>query len=104
MAETLAAAERANLARIDKGALRTALGGVFISGLGPLLVRDLPVDAAATAFAADHRAPRRPLVAQREAPLPPRAKALAILAGLLLAADLVLGKRHPPPSWKRPCW
>ena len=94
MAETSAAAERANLARIDKGALRTALGGVFISGLGPLLVRDLPVDAAATAFWRLIIAlPAALWLAQREAPLPPRAKALAILAGLLLAADLVLWNR-----------
>ena len=91
---TVAEAGRGSPAQIDKGALRTALGGVFISGLGPLLVRDSPVDAAATAFWRLMIAlPAALWLARREAPLPPRAKALAILAGLLLAADLVLWNR-----------
>ena len=94
MAEISAAAGRANPARIDKSALRAALGGVFISGLGPLLVRDSPVDAAATAFWRLVIAlPAALWLARRQAPLPPRAKALAILAGLLLAGDLVLWNR-----------
>ena len=50
MAETLAVAEPVRAGQIDRGALRTASGGVFISGLGPLLVRNSPVDVAATAF------------------------------------------------------
>jgi drug/metabolite transporter (DMT)-like permease len=80
--------------RVDKGALRTALGGVFISGLGPLLVRNSPVDPAATAFWRLIIAlPAALWLARREAPLPPRARALAILGGLLLAGDLVLWNR-----------
>jgi drug/metabolite transporter (DMT)-like permease len=59
-----------------------------------LLVRNSPVDAAATAFWRLVIAlPAALWLARREAPLPPRAKALAILAGLLLAADLVLWNR-----------
>ena len=93
MAEIVARAEQA-AAEIDKGALRTAMGGVFISGLGPLLVRDSPVDAAATAFWRLVIAlPAALWLARRTPPLPPKAKALAILAGLLLAADLVLWNR-----------
>jgi drug/metabolite transporter (DMT)-like permease len=93
MAETLAVTP-ITPSRIDKGALRTALGGVFISGLGPLLVRNSPVDAAATAFWRLVIAlPAALWLARREAPLPARAKALAVLAGLLLAADLVLWNR-----------
>lgn len=94
MAEALAGVERAAPPQIDKSALRTAAGGVFISGLGPLLVRDSPVDAAATAFWRLVIAlPAALWLARRVEPLPPRAKALAILAGLLLAADLVLWNR-----------
>src|SRR5215475_1395801 len=91
MAEAMAGAERAVASRVDKGALRTALGGVFISGLGPLLVRNSPVDPAATAFWRLVIAlPAALWLARRVAPLPLRAKALAMLAGLLLAGDLVL--------------
>ncbi|HET6161344.1 MAG TPA: DMT family transporter [Dongiaceae bacterium] len=91
---SLAATERAELTRVDKGALRTAIGGVFISGLGPLLVRNSPVDSAATAFWRLMIAlPAALWLARRVDPLPPRAKALAILAGLLLAGDLVLWNR-----------
>lgn len=94
MAETLEAARRVSPAQVDKRALRAAVGGVFISGLGPLLVRDSPVDAAATAFWRLVIAmPAALWLARRETPLPPRARALAILAGLLLAADLVLWNR-----------
>ncbi|WP_119305196.1 DMT family transporter [Dongia deserti] len=94
MAEALAGVQRAAAPQIDKGALRTALGGVFISGLGPLLVRDSPVDAAATAFWRLVIAlPAALWLARRTAPLPLKAKALAVLAGLLLAADLVLWNR-----------
>jgi drug/metabolite transporter (DMT)-like permease len=94
MAETLAGIERVPAPQVDRGALRAAFGGVFISGLGPLLVRDSPVDAAATAFWRLLIAlPAALWLARREAPLPPRAKMLAIVAGLLLAADLVLWNR-----------
>jgi drug/metabolite transporter (DMT)-like permease len=79
---------------IDRAALRVALGGVFISGLGPLLVRDSPVDAAATAFwRLLIAAPAAFLLARRAPALPLRAKLWALLAGLLLAADLVLWNR-----------
>ena len=94
MAESLVGVQRANPPQVDKSALRTALGGVFISGLGPLLVRDSPVDAAATAFWRLIIAlPAALWLARREEPLPPKAKAMAILAGLLLAGDLVLWNR-----------
>lgn len=94
MAQTLAIAARAPQAQIDRGALRTALGGIFISGLGPLLVRHSPVDAASTAFwRMLVAAPIAFWLARREPALPPRAKLLAILAGLLLGADLVLWNR-----------
>jgi len=94
MAESLVGVQRANPPQVDKSALRTALGGVFISGLGPLLVRDSPVDAAATAFWRLVIAlPAALWLARREEPLPPKAKAMAILAGLLLAGDLVLWNR-----------
>ena len=80
--------------RIDPAALRSALGGMFISGLGPLLVRNSPVDAASTAFWRMLLAtPIALWLARREPALPPRAKLLAIVAGLLLGADLVLWNR-----------
>jgi drug/metabolite transporter (DMT)-like permease len=67
---------------------------VFISGLGPLLVRNSPVDPAATAFWRLIIAlPAALWLARREPALPLRAKALAMLAGLLLAGDLVLWNR-----------
>jgi drug/metabolite transporter (DMT)-like permease len=94
MAETLAAAAPLRPGQLDRGAVRTALGGVFISGLGPLLVRNSPVDVAATAFWRILIAlPAALWLARRAAPLPPKARALAVLAGLLLAADLVLWNR-----------
>lgn len=94
MAEILAEARRIDPALVDKSALRIAVGGVFISGLGPLLVRDSPVDPAATAFWRLIIAlPAALWLARREAPLPLRARALAILGGLLLAGDLVLWNR-----------
>jgi drug/metabolite transporter (DMT)-like permease len=94
MTETLAIAARAPQAQVDRGALRTALGGIFISGLGPLLVRHSPVDAASTAFwRMLVAAPIAFWLARREPALPLRAKLLAIVAGLLLGADLVLWNR-----------
>lgn len=80
--------------RIDAAALRSALGGMFISGLGPLLVRNSPVDAASTAFwRMLVGAPVALWLARRERPLPPRAKAWAMFSGLLLGADLVVWNR-----------
>ena len=80
--------------RIDAAALRSALGGMFISGLGPLLVRSSPVDAASTAFwRMLIGMPVALWLARREAALPARAKAWAILSGLLLGADLVVWNR-----------
>jgi drug/metabolite transporter (DMT)-like permease len=92
MVETLAVTAQAP--EVDRGALRTALGGIFISGLGPLLVRHSPVEAASTAFwRMLVAAPIAFWLARREPALPLRAKLLAILAGLLLGADLVLWNR-----------
>lgn len=94
MAETMAVAAREPQTQLDRGALRTALGGIVISGLGPLLVRHSPVDAASTAFwRMLVAAPIAFWLARREPALPLRAKLLALLAGLLLGADLVLWNR-----------
>jgi drug/metabolite transporter (DMT)-like permease len=80
--------------RIDAGALRSAVGGMFISGLGPLLVRNSPVDAASTAFwRMLIGTPVALWLARRERPLPLRAKAWAMFSGLLLGADLVVWNR-----------
>lgn len=76
---------------VDPTALRTAVIGVFFSGFGPLMVRNSPVDTAATAFWRVLIAlPAAMWLARREAPLPAKAKLLSIVAGLLVAADLVL--------------
>jgi len=94
MSDTMAAASGGLETGLDKAALRSAFGGVFFSGLGPLLVRNSPVDAASTAFwRMLIAAPIALWLARREPALPPRAKLLAVLAGLLLAADLVLWNR-----------
>lgn len=94
MSETALAARPHHPSHLDRAALRSALGGVFISGLGPLLVRDSPVDAAATAFWRLLIAtPAAFWLARRSEPLPLRARLWALLAGLLLAADLVLWNR-----------
>lgn len=94
MSETALAARPHLPSHLDRAALRSALGGVFISGLGPLLVRDSPVDAAATAFWRLLIAtPAAFWLARRSEPLPLRARLWALLAGLLLAADLVLWNR-----------
>jgi drug/metabolite transporter (DMT)-like permease len=78
-------------AGIDGPALRSALGGMFISGLGPLLVRNSPVDAASTAFwRMTVGAPIALWLARREPAMPLRAKAWAIMSGLLLGGDLVV--------------
>lgn len=79
---------------IDRAALRSALGGMFISGLGPLLVRHSPVDAAATAFwRMAVGAPVALWLARRAPALPLGAKSWAVLSGLLLGADLVVWNR-----------
>jgi len=94
MSETALAARPHLPSHLDRAALRSALGGVFISGLGPLLVRDSPVDAAATAFWRLLIAtPAAFWLARGSEPLPLRARLWALLAGLLLAADLVLWNR-----------
>lgn len=94
MSETALAARPHHPSHLDRAALRSALGGVFISGLGPLLVRDSPVEAAATAFWRLLIAtPAAFWLARRSEPLPLRARLWALLAGLLLAADLVLWNR-----------
>lgn len=80
--------------RVDPKALRVALAGIFFSGFGPLMVRNSPVDTAATAFWRLLLAlPAALWLARRETPLPPKAKLLAIVAGLLVAGDLVLWNR-----------
>lgn len=79
---------------IDSKALRTALTGVFFSGFGPLMVRNSPVDTAATAFWRVLIAlPAAMWLARNEASLPVKARMLSIVAGLLVAADLVLWNR-----------
>lgn len=98
MSETILQMRPHAAAGLDRGALRaalrSALGGVFISGLGPLLVRDSPVDAASTAFWRLLIATPAAFWLARKAPgLPLKARLSALLAGLLLAADLVLWNR-----------
>lgn len=79
---------------IDAKALRAAIAGVVASGFGPLMVRHSPVDSAATAFWRVLIAlPAAMWLARREAPLPAKVKILSILAGFLVAADLVLWNR-----------
>jgi len=79
---------------VDAKALRVALAGIFISGLSPLLVRNSPVATASTAFWRLLIAlPAAMWLARRETPLPLKARFLAIVAGLLVAGDLVLWNR-----------
>jgi drug/metabolite transporter (DMT)-like permease len=79
---------------IDPKALRAALTGIFFSGFGPLMVRNSPVDTAATAFWRVVIAmPAAMWLARHETPLPVKAKLLSMVAGLLVAADLVLWNR-----------
>ncbi|MBW8725894.1 MAG: DMT family transporter [Inquilinus limosus] len=74
---------------------RNALGqlyaGVGLSGIGPILVRTSPVDPAATAFwrLALSCIPAA-VLAWRSPAMPVRDVGLALLAGVMLAADLVL--------------
>lgn len=94
MTDAMVATTGLREAGLDRAALRGAFGGVFFSGLGPLLVRNSPVDAASTAFWRMLIAmPVALWLARREPALPPRAKLWAILAGLLLGVDLVLWNR-----------
>ncbi len=91
MSDSAISLRQPDAGRIDAAALRSALGGMFISGLGPLLVRNSPVDAASTAFwRMTVGAPIALWLARREPALPLRAKAWAILSGLLLGGDLVV--------------
>jgi drug/metabolite transporter (DMT)-like permease len=84
----------APVGRVDPKALRLALAGVFFSGFGPLMVRNSPVDTAATAFWRLLIAlPAAMWLARRETPLPLKARLLALVAGLLVAGDLVLWNR-----------
>jgi drug/metabolite transporter (DMT)-like permease len=79
---------------VDPEALRAAVTGVFFSGFGPLMVRNSPVDTAATAFWRVLIAlPAAIWMARREEPLPWKARMLSISAGFLVAADLVLWNR-----------
>jgi len=94
MTDTMATVPGLRESGLDRAALRSACGGMFISGLGPLLVRNSPVDAASTALWRMLIAtPVALWLARREPALPLRAKLLAIVAGLLLGADLVLWNR-----------
>lgn len=91
MSDSALSLRQPDAGRIDGAALRSALGGMFISGLGPLLVRNSPVDAASTAFwRMLVGAPVALWLARREPKLPLRAKAWAIASGLLLGGDLVV--------------
>ncbi len=91
MSDSAISLRQPDAGRIDAAALRSALGGMFISGLGPLLVRNSPVDAASTAFwRMTVGAPIALWLARREPALPVRAKAWALLSGLLLGGDLVV--------------
>lgn len=78
----------------DAAALRAAVAGVFFSGFGPLMVRNSPVDAAATAFWRILFAlPVAMWLTRSDAPMPARAKLLSMAAGLLIAGDLVFWNR-----------
>lgn len=79
---------------IDSTALRAALAGTFFSGFGPLMVRNSPVDPAATAFWRLVIAlPVAMWLTRYQAPMPAKAKLLAMVAGLLIAGDLVFWNR-----------
>lgn len=94
MSDSALSLRRPDAGRIDGAALRSALGGMFISGLGPLLVRNSPVDSASTAFwRMLVGAPLALWLARREPPLPFGVKAWAIASGLLLGGDLVVWNR-----------
>jgi len=74
--------------------LRTALNwmvlAVILSGIGPVLVRDSPVDPAATAFWRMFLGlPMALYLIRRSVLLPPRAMFGVAVAGLLLAGDIV---------------
>jgi drug/metabolite transporter (DMT)-like permease len=94
MSDSTISLPRPDAGRADPAALRSAFGGMVISGLGPLLVRHSPVDAASTAFwRMLVGAPVALWLARREPPLPRGARAWALLGGLLLGADLVVWNR-----------
>ena len=72
-------------------ALSQLYAGVGLSGIGPILVRTSPVDPAATAFwRLTLSCIPAAIVAGRSPGMPGRDIALALLAGLMLAGDLVL--------------
>lgn len=91
MSDSVLSLRKPGAGGIDSAALRSALGGMVISGLGPLLVRNSPVDAASTAFwRMLVGAPVALWLARRAPALPFGAKAWAVLGGLLLGGDLVV--------------
>jgi len=72
-----------------RAAINLMLLAVILSGIGPVLVRDSPVDPAATAFWRLAIAlPIALFFIRRSVLLPPRAMAWAAVAGLCLAGDL----------------
>jgi len=72
-------------------ALGRLYAGVGLSGIGPILVRTSPVDPAATAFwRLTLSCIPAAIVARRSPAMPARDIGLALLAGLMLAGDLVL--------------
>ncbi len=72
-------------------ALGQLYAGVGLSGIGPILVRLSPVDPAATAFwRLTLSCVPAAILAWRSPAMPARDIGLALLAGVMLAADLVL--------------
>jgi drug/metabolite transporter (DMT)-like permease len=72
-----------------RAAINLMVLAVILSGIGPVLVRDSPVDPAATAFWRLAIAlPIALFFIRRSVLLPPRAMAWAAVAGLCLAGDL----------------
>src|SRR5581483_10478853 len=73
-----------------RAAINTMVFAVVISGIGPLLVRDSPVDPAATAFwRLFIGLPVAFLLVRGSILLPARGMAWVAIAGLLLAGDLI---------------
>jgi drug/metabolite transporter (DMT)-like permease len=83
--------QRARAALPQLTPIRLLVLAVIITGVGPVLVRESPVDPAATAFWRLAIAfPLSLLLAGRAGRLLPKQAGLALCAGLLLACDLVL--------------
>lgn len=75
----------------EKSGLRLVFMGMLLSGVGPALVRNSPVDFAATAFwRLAIAAPGAFFLARHGVRLPARAMLSAVGAGILLGLDLVL--------------